>query len=145
MADVRAAKRTARSELEHLMREIRRISNRVADDFVEIDNASGKEGQEIVDVYDAVEEEAEAEVTPPSPPPPPKRPHRLVLRRASKRQRRCGSCEKGKAGSGHVVKTATRRCRRWSVCAKAGEACVHMHDVYCLPLNISFERLVTYT
>lgn len=58
------------------MREVRRISNGVVGDLVEIKKEPGKEDPEIVDVDDVVEEEEEGEaaITPPSPLPPPKRP-----------------------------------------------------------------------
>lgn len=38
------------------MREMRHISSHVTDDLSEIDEAAGKEGPEVVDVYDDVED-----------------------------------------------------------------------------------------
>lgn len=76
MADVRAATGTSRSDLAHVMREMRRISNHVEDDLEKFDKAAGKDEPEISDVDEVVEEEEEAAVTPPSHPCPPKRPPR---------------------------------------------------------------------
>lgn len=107
MVDVRSATWMARSVLVHLIRGMRCISNRVADDWAEIDKAEWRKSQILSMSMTSGRRRWRI----------PSRSHPLSLRRnarrvvtrhVAERQRRRKSRERRRMDRGHVVKTVTR-------------------------------------